>query len=91
MPTEKPSEKAKSVEEIYWDHVRTMSPAERMRGCFTMFQSFYSQAAIRYRKEHPGISERELRIAMAKRLYGGDPRTMALIEMAENDRKEQIE
>jgi len=82
-------EPPKSVEELYWDHVRAMSPAERMRNCFLMFQSFYSQAAARYRKEHPGISERELRIAMAKRLYGGDPRTVALIEIAERNMKNE--
>jgi len=28
---------------------------------------------------------REIRIAIARRLYGGDPRTMKLIEMAQND------
>ena len=82
-------ETEKSVEEMYWDHIRAMSPAERTCNCFAMFQSFYTQAAIRYRKDHPGISDRELRIAMAKRLYGGDPRTAVLIEMAENDRKER--
>ena len=85
MPT---PENGKSIEEMYWDRVRAMSPAKRMYNCFTMFQSFYSQASARYRKEHPGISERELRIAMARRLYGGDPRTVALIEMAETERKE---
>ena len=85
MPT---SEAAKSIEKMYWDHVRAMSPAERVRNGFTMFQSYYTQASNRYRKEHPGISDREVRITMAKRLYGGDPRTAVLIEMAENDRKE---
>ena len=82
-------ENGKSIEEMYWDHVRSMSPAERMRNCFQMFQSFYLQASARYRKEHPNVSERELRVAMAKRLYGGDPRTAALIEMAEFGRTEQ--
>jgi len=66
-----------------------MSPAERVRNCFAMFQSFYTQASNRYRKDHPGISDREVRIAMAKRLYGGDPRTAVLIEMAENDQREK--
>lgn len=82
-------ENGKSIEEMYWDHVRAMSPAERIRKCFMMFQSFYTQESNRYRKEHPGIDERGLRIAMAKRLYGGDPRTVVLIKMAEHDRKEQ--
>jgi hypothetical protein len=79
----------KSVEEMYWDHVRAMSPAERMRNCFRMSQSFYTQIAARYRKEHPDIGDRELRIVMAKRLYGGDPRTVTLIKMAEADQKER--
>ena len=83
------SEAGKTIEKMYWDHVRTMSPAKRMRDCFTMFQSFYTHTSNRYRKEHPGISDRELRIAMAKRLYGGDPRTMVLIEMAERELKGQ--
>jgi hypothetical protein len=79
----------KSIEEMYWDHVRAMSPAERVRDCFSMFQSYYTEASNQYRKEHPGTSDRELRIAMAKRLYGGDPRTVALIKMAEADHKER--
>jgi hypothetical protein len=79
----------KTIEEMYWDHVRAMSPAERVRNCFSMFQSYYTEASKRYRKEHPGISDRELRIAMAKRLYGDDPRTRVLIEMAEKELKEQ--
>ena len=85
------SEHSKTIEKMYWDHVRAMSPEEKTRNCFRMFQSFYSQAAIRYRKELPSTSERELRIAMAKRLYGGDPRTMALIKMAETERKDESE
>jgi hypothetical protein len=76
-------EHGKSIEKMYWDHVRAMTPEERMRGCFSMFQSFYAQISTRYRREHPEASEREVRIAMAKRLYGGDPRTVALIKMAE--------
>ena len=86
MPT---SENAKKIERMYWDHVRSMSPAEKLRDCFRMFQSFYTQASIQYQKQHPEIGERELRIAMAKRLYGGDPRTLTLINMAETQRKEQ--
>ena len=83
------SENAKTIERMYWAHIRAMSPAERMRDCFRMFQSYYSQTAIRYHKDHPEIGERELRIAMAKRLYGGDPRTLTLIDMAEKELKDK--
>jgi hypothetical protein len=86
MPT---PENGKTIEEMYWDHVRAMSPAERVRNCFAMFQSYYIEASKRYQKKYPGACDRDVRIAMAKRLYGGDPRTMVLIKMAENDRKEQ--
>jgi uncharacterized protein YeaO (DUF488 family) len=86
MPSPEPG---KSIEEMYWDHVRAMSPAEKIRKSFAMFQSYYNEAANRYRKEHPDVSDREVRIAMAKRLYGGDPRTMVLIEMAEKELRDQ--
>jgi hypothetical protein len=62
-----------------------------MRKSFTMFQSLYAHISNQYRKEHPDVSDRELRIVMAKRLYGGDPRTMVLIEMAERELKERNE
>ena len=88
MPT---SENAKTIEKMYWAHIRAMSPAERVRNCFTMFQSYYTQTSNRYRKKYPGISDREVRIAMAKRLYGGDPRTVVLIEMAKNDQRDKIQ
>ncbi|MDR1964558.1 MAG: hypothetical protein LBQ50_12325 [Planctomycetaceae bacterium] len=76
-------ENGKTVEEFYWDSVREMSPTERVRNSFAMFQSYYNQSARRIRKDRPDINEQELRIALAKRLYGGDPRTIKLIEMAE--------
>jgi len=82
MPT---SEAAKTIEKMYWTHVRAMSPAEKVRKSLSMFQCYYNEASNRYRKEHPGSSDREVRIAMAKRLYGGDPRTMVLIKMAEDE------
>jgi len=59
MPT---SEAAKSVEKKYWELVRAMSPAEKVRNGLAMFQSYYTQASNRYRKEHPSISDREVRI-----------------------------
>jgi hypothetical protein len=76
-------EDGKTVEEFYWDKVREMSPTERVRNSFAMFQSYYNQSARRIKKDQPDISEQELRITLAKRLYGGDPRTVKLIEMAE--------
>ncbi|MDR3109329.1 MAG: hypothetical protein LBU65_06545 [Planctomycetaceae bacterium] len=89
-------EAGKTVEEFYWDRVREMSPAERVRNSFAMFQSYYNQSAQRIEKANPGISERELRIILADRLYGGDPRTVKLIEMAKkklnnNDNSSTIE
>jgi hypothetical protein len=62
-----------------------MSPKDKVRSSLAMFQSFYNQIYNRIKKEQPELTERELRIAMAKRLYGGDPRTLKLIKMAEDE------
>jgi hypothetical protein len=61
-----------------------MSPAEKVRNSFDMFQSYYNQLSKRIKEEQPEISERELRILLAKRHYGGDPKTLKLIAMAED-------
>jgi hypothetical protein len=73
----------KTVEEIYREHIRSMTGTERGYQAFVLFQSFYEMLAYRIKKEQPEISERALRIALAKRLYGTDPRTMELIRMCE--------
>jgi len=82
MPT---PENGKNIEEMYWDRVRKSPPEVRMRRCFSMFHDSYQNMASIFQRENPAMSLREIRIAIAKRLYGGDPRTMKLIEMAEND------
>lgn len=76
-----------TIEEMYWQRVRETDPVERMRGSFAMFQSYYNKMLRELKKERPEAKERELRIALAKRLYGADPRTMKLIAMAEADEK----
>ena len=73
----------KTVEEIYREHIRSMTGTERCYQGMLLFQSFYEMLAYRIKKEQPEISERTLRIALAKRLYGTDPRTMELIRMCE--------
>ena len=49
--------------------------------CF--FRVFMRCWLIALEKNSLDISERALRIALAKRLYGTDPRTMELIRMCE--------
>jgi len=73
----------KTVEEIYREHIRSMTGTERCYQGMLLFQSFYEMLAYRIKKEQPEIGERALRIALAKRLYGTDPRTMELIRMCE--------
>jgi hypothetical protein len=83
MTTLNANETEKSVEEIYREYIRSMSGTERGYRAFVLFQSFYEMLAYRIKKEQPEIGERALRIALAKRLYGNDPRTMELIRMCE--------
>ncbi len=78
-------EDGKTIEEIYLDHVRNMSPRERFDRIFSLFGSCYRSLALRLQREHPEMGERQIRIELAKRLYGGDPRTMELIKQCEND------
>lgn len=80
-------EEGQSVDALYWEHVRRMSPEERSRRALLMFQSTYEAMKSRFRKEYPEKSERELRILLAKRLYGNDPRTRELIELVEKNDK----
>jgi len=82
MPT---TETEKSVEEVYREYIRSLSGTERGHRAFVLFQSFYEMLAYRIKQEQPEIGERALRIALAKRLYGTDPRTMELIRMLEEN------
>ena len=79
------TETEKSVEEVYREHIRSLSGTERGYRAFVLFQSFYEMLAYRTKQEQPDIGERALRIALAKRLYGTDPRTMELIRMLEEN------
>lgn len=78
-------EDGKTIEDVYRDHVRNMSPRERFDRVFSLFGSSYRAIAFRLKEERPELTERQIRIELAKRLYGGDSRTMELIERCEKD------
>ncbi len=82
MPLLEPDQ---SIEDIYRDHIRKMSPAEKIKCVFSLFGSSYRAQALRLQAENPEMTERQVRIEMAKRMYGGDPGTMELIAMCENN------
>lgn len=72
----------KTVEEVYWDLLRAMSPAEKIRRNVAMSRSWHETFRKKIQNAYPEKSEHELRLLFAVRMYGGDPQTMELIEMA---------
>lgn len=68
-----------AIERQYWAGVRAMLPRERLRRSLSLFQGYYNQAASRFRRENPVVSECAVRRAMASRLYGGDVQTLRLL------------
>ena len=76
-------ENAQQLAELQWGFTRSLSSRERFDRTFAMFGSMYQAIAHRLRKKYPEMSDRQIRIEIAKRLYGNDIQTMELIEKCE--------
>jgi hypothetical protein len=60
-----PSDTHPAIEAVLIAGYRRMSPAEKVRRVEAMNETVLQLAAARIRKEHPGISERDLRYRLA--------------------------
>jgi hypothetical protein len=78
------------IERIYWDRVRTIPPEVKLRNCFISSQFCRDDLSRRIRDRSPNLSDRELRFAAAKWMYGGDPQTLKLLQMAAEHDKQAI-
>ena len=85
MPT---PENGKSIEETYWDLVRAMSPAERIRRASNLNASIYAMVESQIRKQHPEINNRALQFAVARRFYWNEPKVLKMLDEAEKSEKE---
>jgi hypothetical protein len=83
-----PTEAGKSVEKLYWDLVRAMSPEEKYRKTVQMTGEFRAQVAAQIREEQPCIGERALKFAVARRIYCDEPKVIQMLDEAEKAEQE---
>jgi len=86
MPT---SEAGKTIEKMYWEHVRVMSPTEKYHKAKRLIVGVRAMVETQVRKKHPSISEREMQFAVARRRYWDEPKILQMLDKAEKMEKEQ--
>ena len=83
-----PSEASKTIEKMYWDHVRTMSPAERYRKTLRLNASVRAMVETQIREQQPEIDDHSLKFAVARRFYWNEPKVLKMLDEAEKLEKE---
>jgi len=83
-------EPTKSIEELYWDHVRAMSPAERYRKTLRLNANVCAMVEMHIREQHPEIDDRALKFAVARRYYWNEPKVLQMLDEAEQLEKERF-
>ena len=68
---------------MYWDHVRSMSPAEKFQKALRLNVSVRAVVETQIREQQPNISERALQFAVARRRYWDEPKVLQLLDEAE--------
>jgi hypothetical protein len=68
-----------TVEKEYARHIRSLSGAERVRVAAAMYENLRSAYELQIRRAGPDLTGTSLRIAVARRMYRHDPRTLALL------------
>ena len=84
MPT---TETEKSVEEVYWDMVRVMSPAERFRKAMQLNANVRAMVEMQIREQQPEIDDHALKFAVARRYYWNEPKVLQMLDEAEKSSK----
>jgi len=84
MPT---SEHAKTIEKLYWAHVRTMSPAERYRKTLCLNASVRAIVETKIREKYPNINDRDMQFAVARRRYWDEPKVLRMLDEMEKMEK----
>jgi hypothetical protein len=78
-------ENGKTVEELYWDCVRKMSPTERVRRATGLNISVCAMVKTQLQKKQPEYDEKTLKFALAKRFYWNEPNVLAMLAHAEKN------
>ena len=82
------SEAGKTIEKMYWDHVRAMSPAERMRKTSRLNANVRAMVETQIREQQPEIDDRSLKFAVARRRYWDEPKVLKMLDEMERIEKE---
>jgi len=61
------------IEKIYWDMIMSKSDQERFMMGLEMIQGGYDLMVTGIKNQHPGFSEKEVRLEILKRLRASDP------------------
>ena len=81
------TETEKSVEEVYWDMVRAMSPAERFRKAMQLNANVRAMVEMQIREQQPDIDDHALKFAVARRYYWNEPKVLQMLDEAEKSSK----
>jgi hypothetical protein len=82
-------EAGKTIEQLYWELVRKMSPAERYRKTLRLNANVRAMVEMQIREQQPGISDQSLKFAVARRYYWDEPKVLQMLDDAEKIGKEK--
>ena len=83
-----PSEAAKSIEKLYWDLIRAMSPEEKYRKTLSLNASVRAVVETQIRDKHPELSDRAVKFAVARRRYWNEPKVLQMLDEMERTEKD---
>lgn len=73
----------KTVEEIYIEKMQAMTSCEKHIKAAKMYLNVKAMVERHVLEESPGLSDMDLKRAVARRFYMHDPQTLSLIDMSE--------
>ncbi len=79
----------KTIEEMYWDRIRAMSPAERYEKTLRLNAGVRAMVETQIRERQPDIGDRALQFAVARRRYWNEPKILQMLAEAEKSEKER--
>ncbi len=83
-------ENGKTIEEMYWDRVRAMSPAERYEKALRLNAGVRAMVETQIRERRPDIDDRALQFAVARRRYWNEPKVLQMLDEAEKSEKGEL-
>jgi hypothetical protein len=69
----------KTVEEVYREHIRSMSGKERLAKAFRFWGEIKLMIELQVKQKNPTLEGEALRFAVAERIYAAHPKTLALL------------